>query len=407
MATPTASLGLPKSERPSPRNRAGRRQVDARDLSISVHDVLKVESEYSLKENESMMHRKVLSRSNLRYLVMAFFFAFYKCKVQTMLLSDDIKGAATKRAVMLQRSAQHFLDCDGEDSACTYFYPTAFFDEPISPGYKFRAAAQRQLYGSQNRSFDANWIQTTNPKLPHMNKTAYPPNDFTYIHIKKAGGITMKYVMWRFAKFRKPYRAKDMFTKKSRSRHAEIGERAFIDEMRVLANTTVFYTFVRDPISRFTSAMGQLKTTSRKESYANLHCPELEQLPKASDDFAQQEMKCVLRSMKQGNEVDEHFVLATHEMYQMMFGINARVAVFPVSKISDFMKSLDVDQDSMNTASGSKSRYKNPALMEEEMVRDICTLYEPDVLVLRQVGMYVPQCDAHVHVVEPSAYKGQ
>ena len=37
-----------------------------------------------------------------------------------------------------------------------------------------------------------------------------------------------------------------------------IGEEAFIEKMKSLVNTTILFTFIRDPVSRFVSAMGQV-----------------------------------------------------------------------------------------------------------------------------------------------------
>jgi len=392
MASPTASLVLSKYGTTSSRSRVKQRHADDEDLNTKM--VLAAgHTSGAMKENESMIRRRILSRGNLRYLVMAFVLAFYKCKAQNVIVSD----MATPDPATQLRPCRHMLDCNSEGSACTYFYPTTFFDSSSSPGYKFRGAAHRQRYGNPNRSFDANWIRTFNPELPY-NETAYPPNDFTYIHMKNTAGITLRNVMQKFAHGHEPCIAQDMFTKstKSSSRLAEIGEEASVKEMRELATTTTFYAFASDPISRFVSAMGQFKAV-RTESYANRHCPELQQLSNGNDEFARQEIKCVLRSVKEGKEVDDHFVLATHDMYQMMFGVNARVAVFSISKLTDFLMSLGVEQDPLTAASGDKSLYDNPSIFDNNMIRDICMVYEPDVHMLRMVGIPVPQCDEHVN----------
>ena len=273
---------------------------------------------------------------------------------------------------------QDFLNCDREDSPCSYFFPTEFYDES-SYGYPYRNAAQAQLYGIPNRTLHANWVRFTS--VSHN-------MDFTYIHVRKAGGNTM----YDFAKqleqqYNDTIEVEIMPSVPVHRLVQTIGEEKFIQQMKEMVKQTTFFTFVRDPISRFVSAVGQI--ADKKPHVLNaIGC--------LFPEDPTREMTCVLENLIRNKVVNDHLTSASIELYQMMFGIrNVRVAVFPLDRMNDFMKQWDMEPFRRNEAVGIKTRYSTN-LLSDDMIRNICRVYEADVYMIQLLGMSVTQCDPHI-----------
>lgn len=171
-----------------------------------------------------------------------------------------------------------------------------------------------------------------------------------------------------------------------------IGQDAFIEKMKQMTIETTFFTFVRNPISRFCSAMGQIAEQKRHVLQA-VHCS----FPKD----AKREMACVLQLLLQGERVNNHLIPSSIELYQMMAFDNAganqkkRVAVFPLVAVDDFLGLWDMPPFRQNEAMGIKARY-SPNLLTSDMICDICHVYEVDVRMMRSLKMRLPECDAHI-----------
>ena len=304
--------------------------------------------------------------------------------------------------------ALHMLDCDKHNSTCRSFYPVDFFEHPLAPGYSVRHVARRELYDASPHipflpiNFIRFWhkgkIDNVTQGLPYQ--PIYPPPDFTYIHSRKAGGITMKFLGWRFMDARNisaGYRLKKQMTAETGLLLERWGHEYFAEQIRDMANKTQYFTLVRNPVSRFLSAMGQF-VALRHEQSAALNCTaDMGNIPAAKAPPAVM-IRCVLQALRQGNPVDEHFGLATYEMYQATGGLNVSVSVLPLSVFGDFMQSLGVKPFRMNKAKGVKRKYANVQLLQPDMIADLCHVYAPDVHMLRAIGQDVPECDAHVPV---------
>jgi hypothetical protein len=234
------------------------------------------------------------------------------------------------------------------------------------------------------------------------------PQDFTYIHVRKAGGNTMKQLLKDFQQQQQVPEAahyeKDFCNWKVASEwYNKHGGTAFAQHLQSVAQTTTLFTLVRNPISKFLSGMGQLMTT-RKHSVEKLQC-------KTDDDNNQPlnlyqapanvTIRCVIDTLKAGIRVDEHLALQSHEIYQVVAGMNVRVAVFPLDQMNHLIQTL-LGMDHVlymkNTADQEtqKLKYKNPNILDETMVRELCELYAADVLMLRSLDIPVPECEAHM-----------
>jgi hypothetical protein len=224
-------------------------------------------------------------------------------------------------------------------------------------------------------------------------KPAYPPHDFTYIHVRKVGGMTMKFMLheFRHSVQGEGYVGDECYTVKGRKRIQENGLESFVSNLQSIAKITQFYTFLRNPIEKFLSGMGQLMS-SRPKSVAALNCG---QDPITAP--AEVTLRCVIDALKSGDRVDEHLCLQSHELYQALVDTNVSVAVLPLDKLDEFIVSLGIDAFVMNDANQpQKLKYKGVHLLDDNMVDELCQIYAADVHMLRLVGMAVPECDEHV-----------
>ena len=299
------------------------------------------------------------------------------------------------RSTTKQPVAQHLLDCDKGNSTCRYFYPVDFFERPGAWGYPYRVAAQRERMDNPDRLLTVNYIRyqhggkmaNASQGLPY--EPAYPPPDFTYIHVRQAGGMTMKFLTLHFlaSPVGEGYEKHERLIVKTNEIIEKHSVERFMQKLQSIAHATRFYTLVRNPISKFLSGMGQLMT--RPQSLAKLNCSE--DLKTAPAPIA---LRCVIDALKAGNRVDEHLCLQSHELYQALAGVNVSVALLPLEKLDEFMSSLGVSPFRMNvTNDPRKSRFKNTNLLDEGMIGDLCQIYAADVHMFRSVGMRVPECE--------------
>lgn len=277
---------------------------------------------------------------------------------------------------------QNFLNCTRQDSLCSFFDPVAFFQDDPSQSPRHHDKARQQLYGSPNRTLNANWARFVSHK---------DDIDWTYVHIRKAGGNTMYEIAQQLAKRHHASLKVEIMPSVPVHRLAQrIGEQAFIERMKTMVDKTTLFAFIRDPVSRFVSAMGQV---ADRKSHV------LQQVKCWFPNDPRREIQCVLDHLKNGEVVNDHYTLASIEMYQMAsfatHHSNKKVAVFSLDAMNDFMKLWNMQPFRRNEA--KKTRYST-VLLNESMIRDICQVYEPDVIMMRLLGMghLAQACDAHV-----------
>jgi hypothetical protein len=173
----------------------------------------------------------------------------------------------------------------------------------------------------------------------------------------------------------------------------DLGRDEYMRQTQIAFNTTTFLTFVRDPISRFCSAAGQVAKQLEYPSSNNTLTP-------CYSGNSTENMKCVLELLTKsegGDYFDWHFTPMSTRMYRMMLGHNISIAVMPLDSINAFMESLQVKPIHENAADGVKTNYTVEAL-DSDMIRDVCKVYEVDVHMMRLLEFPVPRCDEHIPV---------
>ena len=275
----------------------------------------------------------------------------------------------------------YFFKCDDPRSNCTYFQPFNFYESKDGAGYPYQVIAQNQSYGNPGRSLHGNYIRAALKKGKEPPRPNFP-HDITYIHVRKAGGITMKYSFSMFpATYRigKNYTVDKVFTVKA----MELGEAKMVSNIKALQRTSVMFTFVRDPVAKFVSGAGEVArqgSTGKKRRA----CFGIEHGFKF--------LMCCLDLLKTGVFVDEHLIPQSTELYQFAMGNpNATVALFPMKHIGEVQRIIGVPEFASNKRKGVKARYTVNKLTDE-MVRDLCEYYYMDVVMARAAGVEVPKC---------------
>ena len=95
----------------------------------------------------------------------------------------------------------YFFKCDDPRSNCTFFQPFNFYESKDGAGYPYRVIAQNQSYGNPGRSLHGNYLRAALKKGKEPPRPNFP-HDITYIHVRKAGGITMKHSFDMFSTIR-------------------------------------------------------------------------------------------------------------------------------------------------------------------------------------------------------------
>lgn len=295
-----------------------------------------------------------------------------------------------------QQSAQNIFDCDKVNSSCRLFYPVDFLERPGAWGHEFREVAKQEALKTLPYNIVRFWHPgkkaNASKSLPY--EPLFPPPDFTYLHVRKAGGISMLSLAKDFLKqeLGKGYKMQKIWAKRHRRHVTGTEGLDGIFRVKEVAKTTQFFTFVRNPISRFPSAMSQVMSGMGIKNVKRLNC--------SSEDphttHPKSMMKCVLNSLSKGNRIDEHFTWAVTEMFQPLVGLNTSVIVMPLSEVDHFMQSLGVDPFRMNSKQTKKRTY-GPDLLDDAMIEQLCHIYAADVHMLRFTNLIeVPECDKYV-----------
>lgn len=293
---------------------------------------------------------------------------------------------------------RHFFDCNAEDALCTWFRPLQFFDTPSSPGYTFRQRAHAVQYNNSlpdgiQPHLTPNYARAV-LKKPHLG-VARPdeqfPGDLTYVHVKKAGGITMKYA---FQMFEAPYRIGANYSSEViyTSKHDAMGPIKFQKNVQDFVNKTQLFSFVRHPIDKFLSGSSQaVKGHQKGEPCGN---------DIVADTNATGKMQCFLSVLKQGQFVNEHLHPMSVELYQFIEMATQRrqdignaanstssqlqIALFPLTQIPAVLEYMGVPvfQSNGKRQTGYDRRHLTP-----QMTRDICELFQADVVLMRQLQL--------------------
>ena len=154
--------------------------------------------------------------------------------------------------------------------------------------------------------------------------------------------------------------------------------------------TMPIFTFLRDPVDRFISSVGQALKLNKLHpcSTKSKDTPEL--------------LKCVVDKIKRkGLFLDEHLVPQSFELYYGVMGYDIAIRVLDLSSIGQVLKKLGFSSDH---SSGRRRKGQglvagfnlSTSLLSPSILNEICSLYDVDVRLLHQTGVTKTRCDRNV-----------
>jgi len=313
-----------------------------------------------------------------------------------------------------------FFSCrdihDAPDSSpCVYFRPTRYFFDAQQPGYAFKHIVEAS---------DIRWTmwgkQVSTYHTPR--EGASPPSKFIQQHgISSVSAIMMPKVASRSIEAlfqeRLSVSVVDRMQMKIKGPRLGIATPSFWNKLAERQQsithehtTDIVFSLLRDPVSRFLSSLAQTLSMPMQRKYkacADLWKPCLES-SKSYKDLVQ----CAISSMKQRPQSPYFDV---HMAPQAVFLAGAldgkhdvEVAVFDIHSLEPILQAFGMSkQERMNTREEKEfspnvmnqygEELLNPRkarkVLDDEMIRDICTLYAMDVTLLHHLGFSAGDCD--------------
>jgi hypothetical protein len=278
-------------------------------------------------------------------------------------------------------------------------------------------------------SFDST-LQTT----PPMNGTSFLNETISFIHVHKAGGTTLhnaytllskvtKHPVQRHRWFMPGRRIRRRVRKHNNDSNAvenlswgkdvsPTKEDTSDETRQFLANAMVYpnygrfeetqhvlFAVVRDPVERFISSIGQ--AMGGKGSQNNQVSLWLQK--RCIKESSQETLRCCIDYVKEhGWWFELHFTPQVLDISFSTMWMDIPVALFPFRHLPDILQHIGTP--TTHSRDGSAKSYRPHAVLtnmtvtdyDDAMLKDICTIYEMDVVMQRNLGMEVPKCDAFI-----------
>ena len=333
-------------------------------------------------------------------------------------------------------SISSLFHCDGEYGKCVYFYPSKFFSKSSSFRYMYDEVIQLMTnhalwkdmprVGSPTFSYDENMIN------PNTHKP-YNRHNVTFIHVHKAGGTNIIDSIndGRNRPRRKGPRKRLNFPQNDKNEKRVQRNKLYSYENYLRTNALqsdhlqyatkykskpelwtesdhLMYAFIRDPIKRFISSIGQAmgaegSTRNQIGAWLQQKCIQNSRYTVENARFT---IQCVINMIKtKGYYIELHFTPQAIEIaFATQIYPNLPVAIFKFEDhYKDVLTELGLDPNA-HRRDGSKSGYRPfPVLSEmseddvtDDIKREVCQLYKVDVMMSRSIGLGFDSCKAYV-----------
>ena len=323
---------------------------------------------------------------------------------------DNIRTTTPLRKMQSIGTDKDLFDCHTANATCHLFRPLEFFAEN-HPGHRYLSMLEEMGGELPNlpRMTHFHWssrgskmqlaAENISEKDPHP-LLHYLPPDVTFFHMRKTGGTSLHHAIGHLSKFiqQKGARTKVKryipcpgFLRKKCENEALAHMRKVKRDQDGNRNHVVF-AVVRDPVSRFLSAVGQaMDDTIPTGQRLRQTC--------LDESSIQKTIRCVLQHLKEkGVKTDVHFCPMAMNLFVLMRGINVQVALFETHHFPKILKFFG--SSGMHMRDRSIQDYLKSALLakmsvqdlDSESIRVICQLYAVDVEMLKYVGLDVPLC---------------
>jgi len=162
------------------------------------------------------------------------------------------------------------------------------------------------------------------------------------------------------------------------------------------------FAVVRDPAERFISAIGQ--ATGAKGSKKNGVANQL--VDECVKDTGRETLRCFVNLiMKASTWIEVHFTPMAYEISFATMYKDIPIAVFPFNELPTILYELNADPRLM-TKNGKEEGYRVSEVLtkmtiddyDDETLRDLCQIYEVDVLFLHHIG-HTTLCDSSLPAI--------
>jgi hypothetical protein len=285
------------------------------------------------------------------------------------------------------------------------FHPKRFMEQ--GPGKAYLPLYEKQLERKKRRLLKIRLVVYSLVQ-PETNGRCRP----VYYHIHKNGGSTMNVkgdhppllLVDAYYTPREQNLGREEFHNQTLSILTQLHESQH-QQLSSSSNSMPFFTFLRDPVTRFLSSVGQ---ALRLNKLHPCNTP-----PKKGDTLAL--LECVLQKIQDKESfLDEHLVPQALELYHGMMGLDLQVQVMDLSAIGPVLQHLVVlglptattstTSTTSTTTTSIETRRSSTqgrlvagfnlstALLTPSLVQRICTVYQMDSLMLKQVGVTNTMC---------------
>lgn len=301
---------------------------------------------------------------------------------------------------MIATANQHLFGCDKANATtpCHLFSPLHFFSQP---------SRQHYLDTLPNMGGDL-------PNLPRMthiswchpiHNTSTLPCEFTFLHLRKTGGTTIHHALGHYAAYLKQNKNMRVKVKRFTTCRGVLRAKCLQDAQRHLQRIShqlqhstsvsrqhVVFAMVRDPISRFVSAMGQAMHVQTGSAMLRTKC--------LDETSIHTTLECVLDHLQEyGLKSDVHFVPMAVNLHALTRGQDVTISLYSqevfLKEVLKYFGASDIYMRNRN-----RQEYLQSPLLSKLSVQDlsrnevriICQLYAVDVELMAFLGINVLQC---------------
>ena len=332
------------------------------------------------------------------------------------------------------KKIHNFFNCKKEENnhqpLCTYVNIRQFFESTNGLGYNYRQLAFRYAHETIYRDLRFYHINcTTNTNMiNNYNINNYLlfdsiPSNLNYIHVHKNGGTTIREAFYNLQKLSsstssedgttsatscetKIYESEEIFLGKIRITRAQlvynvstfinnIIAKQQIEENNNYNNNDVVVSFIRDPVLRFLSQVGETIRQGVKHPIGHpapvFGCRE-------NKDTSKEVVQCIINEIKvNGTIVDTHYTPAAIELYLADSRRNTgnkgvNINIYGMKYLRLFLNLLHYDGGDVKMRSATSKEYNKYFDftlddLSDDMIQDICKIYEMDVILLNSIGI--------------------
>ena len=307
------------------------------------------------------------------------------------------------------------FNCDLPHAKCTYYYPNNFFDDKCGIGRTFR----EEIIVNTKAKMNAGTLWNHMPSIGFPTIRVHSENSnssitplagehLSFIHVHKAGGSSLHYAFNRLSASRRAELTRHRWWSPGRLTNKSFAQQTRNDLKDAIAypislpfeeNNHLIFAVVRNPVERFISSMGQaFGAVGSTGDVAN------QLSAKCIKDTSRETLRCTINHIKEnGFYVELHFSPQVLDLSFTTMFEDVPIAIFPFHDLPNVLQYLGLEKDHKGR-DGSQSNYRpHPVLTnmtvddyDTDMMRDICTIYEVDVIMQRSMGIEVPQCDPFI-----------